>query len=169
MILVIKPYYVSVEGTEVALQDLRISFPTAKITLFANVFKDDFDRLKVNINANELMLYSLEYIKLTKLQLFLAWVKFNIRYFDEAIVLVGAPVYHGYRKAKIMAWLASAKSAKVYFVTSKAFAPLYTMGIFSKVRILFESAFQSMAFMGVILFFIFFVVLPLKLKKIFEK
>ena len=169
LILVIKPYYVSAEETERALQDLHLSFSTTKITLFANVFKEDFNRLKANINTDELMLYSPEHIKLTKFRLFLAWVKFNIRYFDEAIVLVGAPVYHGYRKAKVMAWLASAKSARVYFVTSKAFAPLYTMGILSKVRILFESAFQSMAFMGVILFFIFFVVLPLKLKKIFEK
>jgi hypothetical protein len=115
------------------------------------------------------MLYSPGYIKLTSLRLFAAWVKFNLRYFDEAIVLVGAPVYHGYRKAKLIAWLASAKTAKVYFVFTNNFAPLYTMGIFAKIKIVFESIYQSVAFLGVILFFIFFIGLPLKLKRIFQK
>ena len=168
-ILVIKPFYVPCHLAENSLYDLRSYFPDSQITLLANVYQPDYDCLKGNKQINFKFLFSPECARLTKFKLLCLIFKFNFCHFDETILLVGDPVYQGYRKAKLLAWVSGAKSVRVYFTATKVFAPLYSAGAIRKIKDLIFYLKNTIAFAGIILFFVTAIVMPLKIKKFFKK
>ncbi len=168
-ILIIKPYYVSVESTEKALEELRNSFINSRIVLFANLFGADYEYLMKNSFADGKLFYSPDYNKLTKFRLMNLLFRLNLQCFNEAIVLIGPPAYQSYRKAKLFAFFSGAKSIKLYFIETKTMAPLYSLNMISKIKIATLLLWRTILFINVVLFFVAFIVMPIKIKKMFQR
>ncbi len=166
-VLVIKPYHVTSEATVAALADLRSLMPQARITLFANVWRLDYDYLHKVAAAHEKRFFSPDVRPLNALKLAGELFLLNARYFDQTLVLIGRPVYQGYRKAKALAWGIGGRHVNVYFVSTKRLGPLIQMGAGpgKSIRLILEAA----SFWGLLAFFVFLVVLPLQIKKIFRR
>ena len=167
-VLVIKPFYVTAESTENSLKELRNIFQDAKIILLANVFKPDYDHLVNNKDVDEKVLYSPNYTKLTKVRLLKLLIRLNSRPLDEAIVLIDQPIYQGYRKGKLLAFLSGANSIKSYFVNTKTFSTL-SLSIANSIKIIISWIKNTIVFYGLIIFFIIFIIMPIKIKKVFSR
>ncbi|MFA4888700.1 MAG: glycosyltransferase [Candidatus Omnitrophota bacterium] len=168
-ILVIKPYYVSTEQAEESLKAMQSLYKDAKITLFAHVFFPDYQRLKLNNLVDEKILFCPGTHALTFLRLIKTVFCLNSRYFDQTILLSGMPIYQGYRKAKILAFIIGGKRISVYDTLERKFKPLLRRNSFSKLNNELTLLWGAVSFWFVVLFFLLFIVLPLKLKSLFRK
>ncbi|MDD4894457.1 MAG: hypothetical protein PHW54_03990, partial [Candidatus Omnitrophica bacterium] len=141
-------------------------YSTAHITLVANLFKHDYDKLYSNQNINEKFFYSPDGNKLGAFATLGLIHKLEKRKFDEVIILIGRPTYYGYRKAKLLANFSGAKKAKLYFVrtgVSEPLRPLASLGLLG------ASLYGSVLLAGVLTLFFIFIVIPLKLRKLFKR
>jgi GT2 family glycosyltransferase len=163
-ILLIKPYYVSTEQVEDVLGEMRRLYKDAAITLFAHVFFPDYQRLKLNELADEKILFCPGTYPLTFFRLIKIVFRLNSRYFDQTILLTGMPIYQGYRKAKVLAFIIGGKRVNVYDVLEKKLKPFLRLVSFSRLNNELALLWGVVSFWFVVLFFLFFIVLPLKLK-----
>jgi GT2 family glycosyltransferase/predicted nuclease with TOPRIM domain len=168
-VLLVKPYYVSAQQTEEAIRNLRSCLTNARITLLANVPESDFDFLRHSVNADIKLLYSTKRHKLTAARFLKLMFMINLNYFSQAILLIGQPVYQGYRKGKLFLLFSGAKSLKLYFVQARQLAPFYPSHPFKQLVALFSYAASILSFVAVISFFFLAVVLPLKIRKLLRK
>ena len=175
-ILIIKPFYVTFEETEKSINYISSRHPDAGLCLLANLFPDDFARIDQEINVEEKILYGPHSKKLTKFQL--AKLCFNLRKkkFDKALLLIGRPVYDNYRKGKILLSFSGARQVRLFYPDRNQEAALepfdvkgpankfLRMLVFS-LKIIFDLIWKSFLLIGVLILFIFFIVLPMKFKK----
>ncbi|MGD0336274.1 MAG: hypothetical protein ABSB18_04165, partial [Candidatus Omnitrophota bacterium] len=168
-ILLVKPYYVSRQQSEEAIRHLRSCFTNAKITLLANVPENDFEFLRNNVNADRELVYSPERNKLTAARLLKLMFMVNLNYFSQAILLIGPPVYHGYRKGKLLLLFSGAKSLNLYSVQDRQLVLFYPSNPLKQLQAILSYAGSIFSFIAVIFFFFVAVVLPLKVRKLLRK
>ncbi len=155
-ILIIKPYCVSEEEAENALQHIRSDNPKAKITVFKQEKK------------------SISIFKLIKTVICL-----KTKGFDEAIIIQGKPTYHGYRMAKLTAIGSNARKIEIYFIDSKEKAPFRLMGgdiksnpsnqVSLGISGIVYSVLSTLLLWSILALFLVFIVLPMKIKKFFQR
>ncbi|MCM8827125.1 MAG: hypothetical protein NC904_06370, partial [Candidatus Omnitrophica bacterium] len=171
-ILVIKPYYVSLSNAENALREIRDSFKDAEIILLANLFKLDYERIKINQSVDRKILFTPDYKdkRLSKWRLLNLLFRLSFCHIDETIILIGPPIYHGYRKAKLLAFFSGAKTIKLFFTENNNLVPFYYYrNLFNIIKVVFQFLWRTIVFWLIILFFIIFVILPIKIKRLFQK
>ncbi len=170
-ILIIKPYYAGIAETENALGRIRRSSPRAKIHLVANLFERDYQRLQGNPDADEKIFYSPGRNRLTILGLIKLIFSLRRRKFDEAVILVGEPVYHVYRKAKLLAFFSGARKIKLFFAGTQAVKsePRKSANLISLFAAMCASIASSVLLVLIIASFFLFIVFPLTLKRIFRR
>ena len=168
-LLVIKPFYVSVEQTRQALTHLRNQFGASDITLVANIFHEEFLRLQDCPEANKKILFSPTQHKLTMFRFLRLFFWMNLNYFDRAVILIGPPIYQGYRKGKLLLLFSGAKSINTYFTGTHKTAPLYSLGLLKSLVLPFEYVWSVVSFAGVTALFFVGVVIPLKMRKMFHR
>ena len=168
-VLVIKPYYVSVTQTVEAIAELRHRLGACSITLMANSFNNDAEYLQHRVPADKKIIFCPAYNKFTLLKFLRFWFWVNFSYFDQAILLIGAPVYQGYRKGKFFLFLSGAKSIWQYFTLSKIITPIHPLGFLKRSVAIFSLAWGLVSFVFVIVGFLIAVVVPLKIRNLFNK
>ena len=134
-LLVIKPYHVTAESTEAVLHNLRGMYPEVHIVLFANLLDADYERLQRNSISDENILFTPTRKRLSFMRLLGCLLQFNVRHFKRVFLLIGSPVYQGYRKGKLLAYFIATNSLNLYFVETGIIAPLYSPGIVKKIRL----------------------------------
>jgi len=165
-ILIIKPTCFGIEETEGALRYFRESNLNAVISLIANLFEEDYAQIINNQDIDEKIIYNQQYNKLTGVALFKLLVKLRKKKIDEAIVLIGNPVYQGYRKAKLLASLSGARKVKLYFFNSTIIAPSNSFTFF---WVIWKSLYSNVLLFAVLILFFTFIVIPLRVRKLFNK
>jgi len=165
-ILIIKPNCVGTEETERVLRHFRLTNQNSFMLLIANLFEEDYAKLCENQDIDERILFSPKCNKLTKVAFFKLLFKLRRKKIDEAIILVGNPVYHGYRKAKLLAVLSGANKVRLYFLNIANFASPYSFTLF---RIIWRSFYSSALLFCIFILFFTFIIAPQKFKKIFRK
>ncbi|MCM8773919.1 MAG: hypothetical protein NC820_04200, partial [Candidatus Omnitrophica bacterium] len=171
-ILVIKPYYVSIANAEDALREIRDIFKDAEIILLANLFKLDYERIKTNQSVDRKILFTPDYKdkRLSKWRLLNLLFILSFCHIDETIILIGSPIYHGYRKAKLLAFFSGAKAIKLFFTENNNLVPFYYYrNLFNTIKIIFQFLWKTVVFWLIILFFTIFVILPIKIKRLFQR
>jgi GT2 family glycosyltransferase len=86
--------------------------------------------------------------------------------FTEAIVLIGKPVYHGYRKSKLLAVFSGVKNIRLYFTGSGDFEVFRSSGSWGA---LWRGVYGVVMVIAVAAVFYACIVFPLKLRKLFGK
>lgn len=138
-ISIIKSAHITADETKKATEYIRNSNSDADISIISNLS-----------NANII-------------KLFFGLRRRNV---DEVILLIGKVVPRGYRRSKLLAFLSGAKTVNLFFIDIGKTAPLSLL-------ISYKGIFKSLYFtplLGLILiWFIIFVVFPMKLKKFFKR
>lgn len=165
-VLVIKPFCVAIEDAEAVLSQIRQSYPEARVSIFANVADADYERLKNNEYAEEKYVFSAGIRRLTILRLCKALLCIRNNRYDLAIVPIAEPVYHGYRKAKLFAFLCGARETKYQRMRS---APSESLGTCAPVTFFGKTVYSVFLLSLFMALFVIGIVIPLKLRKIFQR
>jgi GT2 family glycosyltransferase len=164
--LVIKPSCVEVRDVEIALSNFRKLNPNVNISLIANLLENEHVRLSNNKNIDEKIFYNPNCKNLNSIELLKLFFKIRRKKFDEAILLIGKPFYHGYRKGKLLAAFSGSKKIKYYFIDTENFA---TPNLFTFLGITWKCIYSNLLLFIILISFFIFIIFPLKLKKFFRR
>jgi len=169
-ILFIKPQRISVEDTEKALKEYKKRYPGSNISILANLLRNDFDRLSQNKTINEKIFYCPDAKKFSVSEQIKLAFKLPKRKYDYAVVLIDEHNYSGHRKAEMLAFLSGSRKTGKYFVNSQInfnkerAIEKTAIGRFI-VKDIISSTLNVIFLLGVVVFFLVFIVGNLKLRK----
>jgi hypothetical protein len=175
-ILIVKPYYVTLEETKDAIDYFYARNSGTSISLLANLFPDDYQRALNSINVEEKMLYGPHAKKLTRPRLAGLCFSLQRRRFDKAFLLVGKPAQDNYRKGKLFVFFSGAKESKLYYTQSGQEAALDPFGIqqfknqtartlSAATKGVLELSWKTILLILISAGFVLFIVLPMKIKR----
>ncbi|RJO63721.1 MAG: glycosyltransferase [Candidatus Omnitrophota bacterium] len=165
-IIVIKPFCAGIGDTLQILRQLRQSNHESRIAIFAHVLAPDYQMLVNNEFVQDRYVFSPDINRLTMKGLCKALVRIRGTRYDQAIVLVGEPVYQGYWKAKLFAFFCGARQTKFHFIR-----PTHTESheTHAAIRYFGKTMYSVLRLSLFVFLFIICIVIPLKLKKIFQR
>jgi len=170
-VLFIKPQRVSVDEARWKINDFKSRNPDVKVCVLANLTQEDYDRMfpDADLMADERFFYS------PKVKKFGFWekIKFliNIRKkkIRQAIILVAAPAYRGYKLALILALFTGAKKVEVQRVqegtdirAAKITKEFLGVETFKDVLLL---PFRALLIVAVVVWFVLFIVTGIQWRK----
>jgi len=179
-ILVIKPYCVTVEETEKAIGKFRLQYSSARITILANLFPADYQRISQNSNIDDKLLYGPHAKPLTKVELIKLIFNLRRRHYDKAFLLIGDLTYDDYRKGKLLTFFTKAKESRLYFTRTGQESVLDLFGI-KQTRYQFTETlsvttkgslalfWSSFMLIAISILFLIFIVVPMKAKKMLSR
>ncbi len=117
-ILLVKPQRVTIEHTEETIRIIKRKYPNSSVYLFANLLRQDYEKLSENNNVEKSLIYyqddSKPFIRIPKL-----YIRLFLTRFDMAVTLLShrqAENYAGYKKARLITMLSNSKNQCAYYV-----------------------------------------------------
>ncbi|MEW6075200.1 MAG: glycosyltransferase [Candidatus Omnitrophota bacterium] len=165
-VIVIKPFCVGTADALDMLRQLCQSYPQTRIAIFANVAAADYQVLINNEFAQDRYIFSPGINRLTIWRLCRALLHMRSIRYAQAIVLMGEPAYRGYWKVKLFAFLCGSRRMKFHFIRPAHAAPHETYAAIKYFGKVLSSVLRVSVFA---VLFLIGIVIPLKLRKIFQR
>ncbi|MFH0876848.1 MAG: glycosyltransferase [Candidatus Omnitrophota bacterium] len=165
-VLVIKTLAVGLADAAGAIAELQGRYPAARIRVLAHVEAQEVHDCHRSVSADELMIFNRSSNPLRGRALMKTALKLRQIHFDEVIVLSAISANFGFTKARLLASAIGAKRIMRYGVFSKNLQPVSLAGsLLHGVRVLLSMI--ALSVLAVV--FVFWIVIPLKIRRLIHR